>query len=100
MGLFLLAPRTMYRDHAHPAPELYLNLTGPTGWRFDRGDWQDIEAGEVLWNPSGKVHATRTYHKPFLAMYSWTQDVKEKCQVIHADDWEELEKQLINQGRD
>ncbi|MFT4152175.1 MAG: dimethylsulfonioproprionate lyase family protein, partial [Paracoccaceae bacterium] len=34
LGVFLIAPDVLYRDHAHPAPELYAPLTGPHGWRF------------------------------------------------------------------
>ena len=34
LGLFLIAPNLLYRDHNHAAPELYVPLTGPHGWRF------------------------------------------------------------------
>src|SRR5262249_9655754 len=34
LGLFVIAPNTFYRDHHHKAPELYVPLTGPHGWRF------------------------------------------------------------------
>jgi hypothetical protein len=37
LGLFLIAPHVLYRDHHHPAPELYAPLTGPHGWRFAPG---------------------------------------------------------------
>ncbi len=40
MGLFVIAPHVLYRDHAHAAPELYLPLTGPHGWRFAPGPAQ------------------------------------------------------------
>ncbi|MFT5113300.1 MAG: quercetin dioxygenase-like cupin family protein [Parasphingorhabdus sp.] len=94
LGLFMLAPATLYRDHAHNAPELYLNLTGPSGWRFNRGDWCDVAAGSVIWNPSGRVHATRIYQQAFLAVYSWTQDVSGPCRVVPASDWAKIEEQL------
>ena len=38
LGLFMLGPRTLYRDHKHDAPELYLNLTDQSGWRFKTGE--------------------------------------------------------------
>jgi hypothetical protein len=37
LGLFLIAPHVLYRDHHHAAPELYAPLTGPHGWRFGPG---------------------------------------------------------------
>src|SRR5260221_7845223 len=37
LGLFLIAPKTLYRDHCHPAPELYVRLTGPHECRFETG---------------------------------------------------------------
>ena len=96
LGLFMLAPQTLYRDHAHVAPELYLNLTGPCGWRLDREDWTDLGPGSLVWNPSGRVHATRTYDQPFLSVYSWTQHVNSLCRVVPMDDWEEIEAQLAD----
>ena len=94
LGLFLLAPKTLYRDHAHAAPELYFNLTGPCGWRFNKGEWRDFAAGSLVWNPEGQAHATRTYDQPFLSVYSWTRHVNDLCYVVAADDWQEIEAQL------
>ena len=34
LGLFLLEPNIFYKDHKHEAPELYINLTNGTEWRF------------------------------------------------------------------
>ena len=52
LGLFLVAPRTLYRDHRHLAPELYVPLTGPHEWRFGTG-----KAGQnmPLTCPSGTI---------------------------------------------
>ena len=36
LGFFLLSPHTLYRDHKHLAPELYVPLTGPSGWRLTK----------------------------------------------------------------
>ena len=96
LGIFMLAPATLYRDHDHAAPELYLNLTGPCGWRFDRGSWRDFSAGSIVWNPDGRVHAMRTYEQPFLSVYSWTANVKSRCRVLPMDDWQDIEAQLAN----
>jgi len=97
LGLFILAPTTLYRDHNHTAPELYINLTGPCGWRFSPKDWQDFNAGSLIWNPSGLTHATRTYQQPMLSIYSWTKDIKSQCSVIPMDDWSGIERQLTNE---
>jgi hypothetical protein len=35
LGIFMLGPRTLYRDHNHDAPELYLNLSEQSGWRLE-----------------------------------------------------------------
>jgi len=96
LGLFMLAPRTLYRDHDHAAPELYFNLTGPCGWRFDKGIWQDFGAGSLIWNPEGLAHAMRSYEQPFLSVYSWTSNVNSLCRVVPADDWQEIEAQLVH----
>ena len=42
LGIFLLGPRTLYRDHRHLAPETYINLSPRTGWRFEGGAWSDF----------------------------------------------------------
>ncbi len=34
LGLFVIGPNILYRDHHHAAPELYAPLTGAHGWRF------------------------------------------------------------------
>ncbi len=94
LGVFLLGPRVLYRDHTHAAPEFYLTLTGPTGWRFDLGQWQDHDSGSMIWNHASQVHAIRVYDKPFLSVYSWTQDVNEKCQVVSASDWDDIQNNL------
>lgn len=96
LGLFMLPPTTLYRDHDHAAPELYFNLTGPCGWRFDKGCWQDFGAGSLIWNAEGLAHAMRTYEQSFLSVYSWTSNVNSLCRVVPADDWQEIEAQLAN----
>ena len=94
LGFFLLKPRVLYRDHKHPAPELYIPLTGPSGWRFELSEWQDHGAGSVIWNSSEVVHATRVYGTPFLALFAWTRETDKICEVVPADDWETVEREL------
>ena len=96
LGIFMLSPATLYRDHDHAAPELYLNLTGPCGWRFNQGNWQDFDAGSIIWNPNGLAHAMRAYEQPFLSVYSWTENVNSLCRVVPTNDWQKIEAQLKN----
>lgn len=92
LGLFLVAPHVLYRDHAHPAPELYAPLTGPHGWRFGPGTPLQIRpAHQPLWNPPNHPHLTKVGPMPFLALYAWTQDIAGQPCVLPADDWPGLE---------
>lgn len=100
LGFFFMVPRILYRDHNHPAPELYLPITGSHGWRFDLGPWQELPAGAVIWNVPERPHAMRTYDVPFLAIYSWPRDVNHKCRVVHASDWGEIECELLSSVQD
>jgi hypothetical protein len=91
-GLFIVAPGLFYRDHHHAAPELYMPLTGPHGWRFRPGDALDWwPAHRPVWNPSWQPHATKVGHVPLLCLYGWTRDVATSARVIPASDWPEIE---------
>lgn len=91
VGLFLIAPRVLYRDHCHRAPELYAPLTGPHGWRFAPGRPLIVKpAGEPVWNPSLQPHLTMVGEVPFLCLFVWTRHVKEVARVIPAGDWSDL----------
>jgi len=97
LGIFMLGPRTLYRDHNHDAPELYLNLSEKSGWRFKSGEWQDYPAGSLIWNAAGEPHATRVYDKPFISVFAWIENINSRCNVIHFDDWAEIEQGLAQQ---
>ena len=92
LGLFLIAPHILYRDHHHAAPELYAPLTGPHGWRFgpDR-PLHLLAAHHPVWNPPHRPHLTKVGATPFLALFCWTRDVQALAQVIAAPDWPDLE---------
>jgi Dimethlysulfonioproprionate lyase len=98
LGIFMLGPRTLYRDHNHDAPELYLNLSEKSGWRFGTRDWQDYPAGSLIWNAAGDPHATRVYNQPFISVFVWLENVNSPCNVIHFDDWAEIEQGLAKQS--
>lgn len=84
MGLFLLVPAVDYLDHRHEAPEFYLNLTGPSLWRFDFGTWLEMPAGSSVWNGPGQVHATRTGPSSWLSFWAWLRDIESPCEVVEA----------------
>ena len=99
LGLFLIGPQVLYRDHHHPAPELYLPLTGPTRWRFGpAAPWETRAAGEPVWNPANRVHATVVDAVPFLCLFAWTRDVREPAVVDRADDWPAIDAALAKPG--
>jgi hypothetical protein len=96
LGLFLIAPHVLYRDHAHAAPELYVPLTGPHGWRFGPGLPLTIKPAHMpVWNNPHDPHATKVGSVPFLAVFGWTRDVNEVAYVIAADDWADLEERRL-----
>jgi len=95
LGIFMLGPYTLYRDHCHDAPELYLNLSDNAGWRFTSGKWRDYPGGTFIWNAAGERHATRVYEEPFISVFVWTENVISQCNVIHCNDWAEIEHELV-----
>lgn len=92
LGLFLIAPHVLYRDHCHAAPELYAPLTGPHGWRFGPDAPLVVKPAHVpVWNPAHQPHLTKVGPVPFLCLFCWTADVNEPAKVIPAPDWSALE---------
>lgn len=93
LGLFIIAPNTLYRDHKHAAPELYAPLTGPHGWRFAPGaplTWK--AAHQPVWNEPFQPHAIKVGDVPFLCIFGWTRDVREIARVVPALDWDVIER--------
>lgn len=92
LGLFVIAPHVLYRDHHHAAPELYAPLTGPHGWRFGANrPLVTKPAHQPVWNTPHRPHATKVGAVPFLCLFGWTRDVQQAAQVIPASDWPQLE---------
>ena len=98
LGLFMLGPRTLYRDHQHLAPETYVNLSPRSGWRLADADWQDHPAGSIIFNPPNQIHATRVYDAPFLSVFSWLENINSQCAVVPRDDWPMIERELADLG--
>ncbi len=92
MGLFLIPPQVLYRDHKHLAPELYAPLTGPHGWRFGADEpLVVLPAHRPVWNDPFRPHLTKVGPVPFLCLYVWTRDVNAYAQIVPAADWARLE---------
>ena len=98
LGLFIIAPDVLSRDHAHPAPELYAPLTGPHGWRFGPETPLVIKPAHVpVWNRPHAPHMTKVGPVPFLCIFGWTQDVDLPAYVLPARDWAGLESLKIGE---
>jgi hypothetical protein len=92
LGLFIIAPHVLYRDHNHAAPELYAPLTGPHGWRFEPDAPLVIKPAHTpVWNEPFHPHLTKVGAVPFLAVYCWTRDNHIPAEVLQASDWATLE---------
>jgi hypothetical protein len=92
MGLFVIAPQVLYRDHRHRASELYAPLTGPHGWRFGvQRPLRTLPAHRPVWNEPFAPHLTKVGPTPFLCLYAWTRDVNAGAEILPATDWSALE---------
>lgn len=74
LGLLMLGPNRHYRDHFHPAPELYWPLTPESRWSIHGGPFAEVPPGATIWHPPMAMHATITREQPLLAVWSWTRD--------------------------
>jgi hypothetical protein len=84
LGLLMLGPDCHYKDHYHPAPELYWPLTGPTQWKQGQGTFEQKAAGDIIWHASNVLHATKTASQPMLAVWSWTKDTHTPAKLVEA----------------
>ena len=92
LGLFLLEANIFYKDHQHQAPELYINLTDNTLWRFGNYNWERKNAGSIIYNKPFQVHAMKINNDPFLSIWCWPYNSSNKCSLVPKKDWNEMEK--------
>lgn len=90
-GVILIAPHALQPDHSHAAPELYLPLTGPHGWRFSP-DRPLIRkpALEPVWIDAHRPHLIKAGPTPFLALYGRNSDAQAPTRTLPASDWPAL----------
>jgi hypothetical protein len=84
LGLLMLGPQRHYKDHYHPAPELYWPLTGPTEWKQGAGVFEVKQAGAVIYHAPNVHHATKTEGQPMLAVWCWTKDTHTPARLVEA----------------
>lgn len=82
LGLLMLGPNNHYKDHHHPAPELYWPLTGPAEWKQGEGNFTIKKAGDIIWHAPNEIHAIKTADHPLLAVWSWTQDTDVAAKLV------------------
>jgi hypothetical protein len=78
----MLGPNRHYRDHYHPAPELYWPLTVGSRWSIGGGPFVEKAQGATIWHPSMALHATITDDEPLLAVWCWTKDVATPAKLV------------------
>ena len=84
LGLLMLGPHRHYKDHYHPAPELYWPLTGPTEWKQGSGSFETKPAGAVIYHAPNDHHATKTAEHPLLTVWCWTRDTHTPAKLVDA----------------
>lgn len=76
IGLTLIAPKTHYPAHCHPATEIYLPLAGTGLWSMGNGGYFPRKPGELIFHHSAVTHATRAQEEPVLALYIWHGNIR------------------------
>jgi hypothetical protein len=84
LGLLMLGPQRHYKDHYHPAPELYWPLTGPTEWKQGPGSFETKQAGAVIYHAPMVHHATKTAEHTLLTVWCWTKDTHTPAKLVDA----------------
>jgi len=80
MGAYVvyMPPGLYYPFHHHPAEELYYILAGEAEFMLEGEDNKVLRAGEHVFHPSNRPHATQTHDKPFMALVLWRGDLGTK----------------------
>lgn len=81
-GLLLLQPGLLYPEHAHPAIETYVVLSGRGQWRQGNAQWQTRVAGERITHATMETHAMHSGTDPLLAAYLWEGDLAQAARLV------------------
>jgi len=82
LGLLLLGPELTYPEHAHPATEVYVVLSGNAQWRQSDGPWRQRSPASVIEHASMEPHAMRTDVEPLLAAYLWRDHLHAPARLL------------------
>ncbi len=82
LGFIMLGPHHHYKDHYHPAPELYWPLTAPSEWKRGAGHFQMKPAGATIWHQPNVIHATKTAGHALLAIWCWTRNTATPARLV------------------
>lgn len=86
VGLFLLGPNRLYPEHAHPASELWVVLSGTAKWKRGSEPWQIRKSGEYFIHTPNHPHAMETMDEPLFALWAWTGDLEKWAQWVDSKD--------------
>lgn len=75
MGLYWQDAYSFYPFHRHNAEELYLVLSGESGWAVDYREIERRMPGQYILHQSRQDHATETFAQPLLALWAWQGDL-------------------------
>ncbi len=78
----LMTDGVTYKEHSHPAEELYFILSGSAVWKTGCTDSQILGAGSLVHHPSGMTHATKTTSEPMLCLAFWIGNLEQRAKVI------------------
>lgn len=83
LGLFILGPNVTYPEHAHPAEEFYIVLTGNPEFKLGNDHFELKESGDVVLHHTNIGHAIRTSSEPLFAIFGWRGEIAEKSWYRH-----------------
>jgi hypothetical protein len=82
LGLLLLGPQLTYPEHAHPATEVYVVLSGRAQWRQADRVWRTRPPASVIEHASMEPHAMCTGAEALLAAYLWRDHLHEPARLL------------------
>lgn len=86
VGLFLLGPNRLYPEHAHPASEMWVILSGTAQWKRGSEEWKTKKPGEYFIHTENQAHAMKTMDEPIFALWAWTGDLEKWAKWVEKDE--------------
>ncbi|MBC8240089.1 MAG: hypothetical protein H8E30_06385 [Alphaproteobacteria bacterium] len=82
VSTMLMAPGVHYREHVHPAPEVYFILSGESFWRRGEEPWRRHGAGALIHHAPNQIHTTQSDTAPLLCLAIWYRDITSHAKVV------------------